>query len=392
MKIYKRIFLLLILFVGFSAYGQENINTILNAIDENNPTIAALRAHFDYVKADARAELLPPNPSIEGGRFPAVQGAGIKYAWGVSQSFEFPTVYAKRGQLAKTTDKFTDVSFIAARQEVLLTAKFSLLECIHTKRLIAEYSHREAFAQNMLTIIQKKLDAGEATAMDLNYAKLRVVEMNQQRKSTEDQSSILMRRISALNGNIPVTIDDTTLILSDLPPKNVLVATYFVNDSRLIALDYMNELAEQNIQLVRQQGFPELSIGFQSEQTDAEHFRGFMAGISIPLWGNTGKSRAAKISKIATQAEKQSQVEMLKLEYDEIYLKAISVKSQHYELKKALEDQSNVSLLRKALEAGEVSIIELFNEITFLYDLTDKVLELELEYAKLYAELHRFEL
>jgi len=378
--------------VGFSANGQENINAILTSIDENNPTIAALRAHFDYVKADARAGLLPPNPSIEGGRFPAVQGAGIKYAWGVSQSFEFPTVYAKRGQIARTTEKYADVSFKAERQEVLLHAKLSILEYIHTKLLIKEYTIREEFAQNMLTIIQKRLDAGDATAMDLNYAKLRIVEMNQQRISAANQSNLLLKRISALNGNVPISIVDTIIILQELPPRNILGAKYFVSDSRVIALEYMNELAEQNRQLVKQQGLPELSIGFQSEQTDAEHFRGFMAGVSIPLWGNAGKSKAAKIKVNATQAEKQNQVEMLQLEYDEIYLKAISVKNQLDELKEALNSFNNIDLMQRALEAGEISVINLYNELAFLYDLTDKINELELEYAKYYAELHRFDL
>lgn len=392
MKNYKQLLLLLMLFVGFSTNGQENINAILTSIDENNPTIAALRAHFEYVKADARTELLPPNPSIEGGRFPAVEGAGIKYAWGVSQSFEFPTVYAKRNQMSKTTEKYADVSFKAARQEVLLSAKLSILEYIHTKRLITEYSRREEFAQNMLTIIQKRLDVGEATAMDLNYSKLRYVEMNQQRISAANQSNILLKRISALNGNLPVSIVDTVLIIEELPAINILVANYFVNDSRLIALDYMNEMAEQNRQLVKQQGLPELSIGFQSEQTDAEHFRGFMAGVSIPLWGNAGKSKAAKIKVNATQAEKQNQVEMLQLEYDEIYLKAISVKNQLDELKEALNSFNNIDLMQRALEVGEISVIVLYNELAFLYDLNDKINELELEYAKYSAELYRFDL
>lgn len=392
MKTAKHIILLLILFCGFEVQSQENINTALASIEENNPTIAALRAHFDYLKAETRTDLLPPNPSIEGGRFPAVEGAGIKYAWGVSQSFEFPTVYSKRNQLAKTNDKYADVSFNAARQEVLLNAKLSILEYIHTKRLIAEYSRREEYAQNMLAIIQKRMDAGDATAMDLNYAKLRVVEMNQQRKRIQDQSSLLLKRISVLNGNLPVSIADTILILEELPPKNILVANYFVNDSRLIALDYKNELAEQNRQLVKQQGLPELNIGFQSEQTDVEHFRGFMAGISIPLWGNLGKSKAAKIRVNATQAEKQNQVEMLQLEYDEVYLKAISVKAQLDELKGALNSFNNIDLMQRALEAGEISVIDLYNELAFLYDLTDKINELELEYAKYFAELRRFDL
>jgi outer membrane protein TolC len=170
------------------------------------------------------------------------------------------------------------------------------------------------------------------------------------------------------------------------------MAQYTVNDPRRVALDYMVDVAQQNKQLVAHQGLPELSIGYESEKNDAEHFMGFRAGLSIPLWGNVGKSRAAKIKLNATQTEKQSQVELIQLEYDELYLKASSAKARLDELKQALADYNNLTLLRRSLESGQVSIINFFNEITFLYDITDRIMALELEYAKYYAELYRYEL
>lgn len=389
----KRILSILIIAAfATTALAQSGINDALVQIEENNPTIKSLRAHFDYAKADVRTDLAPPNPTIEGGRFPSVEGTGIKYAWGVSQNFEFPTVYAKRSKLAKVNDKFADAGYNAARQEVLLNAKHTILESIHTKCMLAEFRRREVFARNMLAIMQKKLDAGQSTIMDLNYAKLRVTEITQSMKDFEAQTDIMAKRISVLNGNLPITISDSVLILSPLPPKDSLMAQYIVNDPRRIALDYMVDMAQQNKQLVTHQGLPELSIGYESEKNDAEHFMGFRAGLSIPLWGNVGKSRAAKIKLNATQSEKQSQVELIQLEYDELYLKANSAKARLDELKQALADYNNLTLLRRSLESGQVSIINFFNEITFLYDITDRIMALELEYAKYYAELYRYEL
>jgi len=98
MKMLKLITIILLVLLSFGAISQESINKIHSAIEENSPGIAALRAQFEYDKAKARTDLLPPNPTVEFGRFPAAQGAGVKQAWGVSQHFEFPTVYAKRNQ------------------------------------------------------------------------------------------------------------------------------------------------------------------------------------------------------------------------------------------------------------------------------------------------------
>ena len=392
MKNFRQLLLLLMFFVGCSAYGQENIKTILTSIEENNPTIAALKAQMDYQKAEARTNLLPPNPTLEGGRFPAVEGAGVKYAWGVSQSFEFPTVYAKRNQLAKTNDKLADVSFNAARQEVLLQAKHIILEYIQTKRMLAELNKREKFASNMLSIIKKKVDAGQATAMDLNNARLRMVEATQNASSMRSQKNILQRKIVLLNGGQELAVTDSLLLLLPLDERETVFNQFVQSDPRFVASQQMVAMAEQNKRLVAHQGLPELNIGYQSEQTDAEHFTGFKAGLSIPLWGNSGNRRAAAIKLNTSQAQAHSQRVMLELEFEALYQQTLSIKSQLDELQKALTSNNNLELIQRALEAGEVSVIDFFNEVTFLYEIIDKVFELELQYAKRYAELHRFEL
>jgi outer membrane protein, heavy metal efflux system len=392
MKNYKQLLLLLMLFVGFSTYGQENIKAILTSIEENNPTIAALRAHFDYVKADARAELLPPNPSIEGGRFPAVEGAGIKYAWGVSQSFEFPTVYAKRGQLAKTTDRFAEASFSASRQAVLIDAKLTILELVHANKMLSVQQERKEFVQNVERLISKMVEAGEVSSMDLNNAKLRVAEANQELMIAESEINQIKKRLVAMNGGKDIGEMGFTLTVSHLPDIYTFYSNFEQSDPRFVVLQLMVEQADAELKLVKHQGLPELSIGYESEKTDAEHFTGFRAGLSIPLWGNTNKRRASTIKVNATRLEHASEKLQLKTETEELYLKASSTKARLEELSRALSEYNNINLLERALEAGQISVIELFNEITFLYDLTDKVMELELEYAKLYAELYRFEL
>ena len=377
---------------GLTSISQQSITDALVEIEANNPSIIALKSQIDYQKADARTQLTPPNPTLEGGRFPAVGSNEMKYTWGVSQSFEFPTVYAKRAQLAKTNDRYADALFQVQRQEVLLDVKYTILELIHKKEMLAELKRREAFARNMLSIMQKKIMAGEATAMDINYARLRVTEITQSVKDMEMQLDIMNRRMVMLNGNQPITIADSALYLPALSPDEAMVSECVSNDPRVMALDQMVELAHKNRQLVSHEGLPELIIGYESEQTDAEHFRGFHAGLSIPLWGNVGKNRAAKVRHNASLSDRQSQLEQIRIEYVQMYEQAKSAHLRLNELQKAYKEFNNLSLLNRALEAGQISIISYFEEVVFLYEITDKIMEMELEYAKYFAALHRFEL
>ncbi len=389
----KLTFLLMrLLSMGTAAIAQQSITSALSEIEKNNPSIMALKSQLELQKAEMRTELAPPNPTLEGGRFPAVKGGDMKYMWGVSQSFEFPTVYAKRSQLAKTNDQYAQSVYSAQRQEVLLDVKYTLLELVHKQQLLNEYQKREVFAQNMLHIMQKKMSAGDATRMDLNYAKLRLTEIQQNTKSMAMQQNILRKNIEILNGNQPLPFTDSVLVLPALENNDDLVAQCMGNDPRVVALNQMVDVAHRNKQLVTHQGLPEISIGYEAEMTDHEHFRGVHAGISIPLWGNVGKSKAAKLQYSASQTERTTQVELIQMEYISLYQSAQNAYEQLHELQEAYKEFNNLSLLNRALEAGQISVITYFDEVIFLYEIIDRIMELELEYAKYHAALHRFEL
>lgn len=383
---------LMLLLISTASFAQMGMNDALKQIEANNPTIKALQAQANNIKASLRTNSTPPNPNVEGGRFPAVDGTGIKYAWGVSQSFEFPTVYSLRNQLAKTSDVLADASFNAARQDELLSAKVTIIELVHTMQVLRELQNRKTFAQKMLSIIEKKVDAGNATSLDINKAKLKLVEEVQNVKHYEAKVNLLSSKLEMLNGGNELPISEAIFLDNPLEQKDTILNRFKQNDPRYTSLEQTVEVAMQNQKLVKHQGLPNLNVSYESEQTDAEHFRGFRAGISIPLWGNSGARRAATMNLSATQTQEQSQRLMLEMEFEENYLETLSLKSQLTDLQEAIKGFNNLHLLQKALEVGQVSTIEFFNEVTFLYAITDKVLALELDYAKSFAMLHKFEL
>jgi outer membrane protein TolC len=154
---------------------------------------------------------------------------------------------------------------------------------------------------------------------------------------------------------------------------------------------YVN-VANANLAVVRHSSLPEIEIGYESESTDSEHFQGFRAGISIPLWGNVGNKRVAKAKVMAASAYKAEMAYHLQIEFDQNYAMAQNLWEQLQTSKQALASYKNLSLLQKAVDLGEISIGDFYTEASFLYEFSDRSLELELEYAKVKANLTRFEL
>ena len=57
-------------------------------------------------------------------------------------------------------------------------------------------------------------------------------------------------------------------------------------------------------------------------------------------------------------------------------------------LKRSLTEYITSDLLLKALQEGEISIIEYFTELSAYYDIEDKIIEKEKEYYKLCSQLY----
>ena len=62
------------------------------------------------------------------------------------------------------------------------------------------------------------------------------------------------------------------------------------------------------------------------------------------------------------------------------------------EYKRILEQQRNEELLTKALEAGQISMIEYFVEITLLYDSIRNYLDVEKEFQNVMGQLLQYKL
>jgi outer membrane protein, heavy metal efflux system len=388
----KQKLIFILLFVGFAASGQDNMSVLLSSIEENNPGIVSLRAQFDLERAEARTDLLPSNPTVEFGRFPAVNGTGVKSTWGVSQSFEFPTTYVKRSKFAKESELYSQLGFQLARQEILLESKVALFEQVYLKRMLAEARRREALAKSIESIVERKVNAGHTSILDLNNARVRTAESTQKVVEIEGLLKQNGYTLLAMNGMKPLPNFDTLILQTTLPSRDSLLNAYSERDMRFKQSNSYVNVANANLAVVRHSSLPEIEIGYESESTDSEHFQGFRAGISIPLWGNVGNKRVAKAKVMAANAYKAEMAYHLQIEFDQNYAMAQNLWDQLQTSKQALASYKNLSLLQKAVDLGEISIGDFYTEASFLYEFSDRSLELELEYAKVKANLTRFEL
>jgi cobalt-zinc-cadmium efflux system outer membrane protein len=76
----------------------------------------------------------------------------------------------------------------------------------------------------------------------------------------------------------------------------------------------------------------------------------------------------------------------------QLFDKAQTLKTNMESYQTELEQVNSIDLLFKSLQAGQISTLEYFLELTVFYDSVDKLLQLELAFHEALTELMRHEL
>lgn len=114
--------------------------------------------------------------------------------------------------------------------------------------------------------------------------------------------------------------------------------------------------------------------------------------MSIPLWENKNTVKQAKAQAEYAAVNAEQNLQNLKSTLQQLYAQAQAYRSSCVEYAQALQAQRNEELLNKALEAGQISMIDYFVEITILYDSLENYLNVEKEYFNLVAQLFQYQL
>lgn len=115
-------------------------------------------------------------------------------------------------------------------------------------------------------------------------------------------------------------------------------------------------------------------------------------GVSIPLFSNRKQVKIARSQAVFTDLRMDNTKSRLLQEFRSNYNEALALKTSQEEYVEVLGEQNNLSLLTKALKAGNISLVDFFVDATQIYEVMDTRINLENQYQKQMARLLRFEL
>lgn len=388
------ILILVISFISLKSISQTSIDVVLSAVEKNNKSIQSDKKYWDAKRAEFKTGLTPYDPQVEYDyMWGSPVGAGSQKDFSITQRLDFPTVYKRKKDLSGKQIAQTALQQQIFRQDILLEAKLLSVHIIYLNKKGAELNRRLINTQKLVQDYQKKLDKGDVIILDVNKAKLQLLNIQSEVKLNENEREVTLTKISELNGGISIAINDTIYpSVPSIPDFEILDSTIEANDPILKVYEQENEILRQQIAVQKAMNLPKIETGYHSQGILGQTYKGFHAGITIPLWENKNKLNSVK----ATLDHAITIVETHRLGHrleNKQYFEQLDVRFKMVqEYKALLSTLNNTALLNKALAMGQITIIQYFYDESFYFTAYDKYLQAEWEYQQAVAKLFKYQL
>ena len=381
------------LLTGVTAlHAQEaTIEQVLKSIEANNKELQANAQLIASQKLEAQTENNLPDPTLS-----------YAHLWGadnkdetigelvISQSFDFPSLYFTRGKLNRLKANAYDSSAELFRQDLLLQAKELCLDIILLRRQKEILNKRLDNAEKLSQMYAKRLQTGDANAMETNKINLELLNVKSEAAMNETALLGKLQALRALNGNNPIEFEGMEYPDTPFPSDySQLKAEVIGANQTLQSLRDQISVAQKQITLNKSQWLPKLELGYRRNTETGAPFNGIVVGFSFPIFENRNKVKIAKTQALNLDLQKENATLQAESELAQLYDEAKSLRASMEEYQKTFRLQQDLDVLRQALDGGEISMIEYFVEVSVVYQSQLNYLQLENQYQKAMAKIYK---
>ena len=382
-----------LLFVFTSSVFSQSFDSILKTIEENNKDIQAAKKYVESKSYEYKKHNLPEGPELKYGYFPKNNTVpGTKEVFEVSQSFQMPCFYRNHTAYSKLMISKEELNQSILRQNILTESKSLLIEYIYLIKKLAIIDKRLKFADDIHNASLIRLEVGDANALEINKAKLHLMQVQKQEKEARTEVLAIREKLKSLNGGEEIDVSVEDYPIESLIDIDSVMLNRLSLDPELLFSQKSIEASQKQLKVTKNLQLPKFNLGYGTETVADEKFKGFLVGVSIPLWSSR---RAIQQAKFETQYYDLNAISINQSKIAEtnvLYKKAASLEESLISYKTVLSTVNSEELLNQSLEAGEISIIDFFTEMFYYYEVYDDFLKVEKDYHQALAELYKYKL
>ena len=382
----------------FYAIGLSQSNTygdVLSVIEQNNRELMAFKSFVEgkNLLNKTKNNLSDPQLSAYYLPFSSDKSSPDYSEFEVSQSFEFPTVYGARKKWNSIKAEQLENEYLQLRQNVLLQSSKLLIELISLKKQRDIEVHRHQKSKKVYEQVQELYNKEQVGILELNKAKVAWMQIQFHVERVYLNQASVLNQLENLNGGETIFFNQNDFLnQNDLTDFQTLWIEKLERDPVLGNLKANETASLQRIKVEKQKTLPNLTFGYNNQGISGDRVSGVLGGVSIPLWNNKNKVKAAQENHKYQIAKTTSEVSKHEAIYYQLYNTYVLLVKKYKAYKTIIEQLNSEELIYKAYALGEFSFMQYYIELEFFHDAYDEMLAMELELQQVKAELLKHKL
>ncbi len=377
-----------------NAANAITIEDVIANVKQNNKELKYTTAQIDAQASEIKTNNNLSNPVVEGGYLFGKGPAENKWEVGVSQEFEWPGLYSSRGAANKARVEAMKLGY-SVKQLQLLTEAYGV--CLDIISLNRQIEYEKNIQSNIDALYEKNMKAfehGEVSVIDINKLKVERIGLQQKIDDCVLRRDALVKQLEGYNANMPLAGVES---LNEYPAQQLVSLDEYLAEAKESApevMQYRADMAadEKDVKVAKMQGLPKFSLGYKHANEEGNSFNGATVGVSLPIFENRGKKKAAKAKAISSQLAYDNAVLALTNEVTTNYNKATTLGKQLAGYSEALDGVNNVEILNKALAGGQISLLTYLQEVRYFVEARAVMLEMESEYNQVLVNLNKYKM
>ncbi len=388
----KKIFLTVALFCGLAGLHAQtgSIERVLKSIEQNNRELQAGEQNTRAEKLDVRNENNLEDPSVSYSRkFGEQDGVSPEIEFEVTQGIDFPTLYAQRRQYGKLQGRALDLQQAVLRRDILLRAKELCLDLIRLNQLKALYGQRLKNAEELNALFDERFEKGDVNILEVNKVKMELMNLRATVAENDAAYRTALQNLLAMNGNMPLEFDETVYpLVPELRSLEQVRDEVMGADYALKQAQAGSEAARKLVKVNRHGWLPKLEVGYGREGGSDAMLNGFVVGVSVPIFSNRGKVKAARARQAGAELAQEQVAQQVEADIQSLFNEATRLRASMQAYDTGLMDKT-LSTLKQAVEAGQLSVLDYYSEAETVYASQEKLVDLENRYQKVVAQLYK---
>lgn len=375
---------------GTYVSAQSKLNEVLSLVEANNTILKSAYQAMKVQQIDSKTGIYPSNPSVEYEYLFGNKASNYKKEseLTVAQELDFPTSYFQRNKIANMRSNQAAIQYNIARQQILFDTQQICIELVYYNKMEAMLKNRLKNTAELKDSFLKKLEIGSANILETNKIALEKLNTETEYRLNEVEIKGRLQKLIELNGGNLIQFTDTCYSEITIPYQfESILSNSLEKNQDIKNLEQEKQIASKSIDLAKSMWLPKFTVGYKMNISNPEKFHGFVAGVSIPLWENKNTVKKAKAEAILADM----QIDNIRLSASndliEQYERMLILKKANSDYKELLSTQNNIYLLNKALDLGQISLLEYLTEINFLYQSNENHLQTERDYYLAASEL-----